>query len=227
VVTTTHGGTHGPNGTTPVSTLESQFVDFEGLRIEYDDRVLTPRPWTAAQSRWAAELIRMSPPGPVLELCAGAGHIGLLAVSLAPRVLVCVDADPVACRYVRRNAALAGRRVDVREGRMDEVLDPEEEFAVVIADPPWVPSDDVARYPEDPVTAIDGGMDGLALTRQCLDVIDRHLVVAGSALIQVGPGQAGPLADLVATYDELAVIEVRDFERGTLVQVDRVEFSAA
>jgi len=210
-----------------VSTLESRYVDFEGLRIEYDDRVLTPRPWTAAQSRWAAELIRLAPPGPVLELCAGAGHIGLLAVTLAPRTLVCVDADPTACAYLRRNAFLAELRVDVREGRMDEVLEPDEEFAVIIADPPWVPTDDVTRFPEDPVTAIDGGADGLALARSCLDVIDQHLVVAGSALLQVGPGQADRLADLVATYDELAVIAVRELDRGTLVQIDRVESSAA
>ena len=75
--------------------------DFGGLRIRYDDRVLAPRDWTAAQSRWAAELIATAPPGPVLEVCAGAGHIGLLAVTLAPRPLVCVDADAVACQYLR------------------------------------------------------------------------------------------------------------------------------
>ena len=74
-----------------MTTTEARFVDFGGLRIEYDARVLAPRAWTAAQSRWAAELIRTAPPGPVLELCAGAGHIGLLAVTLAPRPLVCVD----------------------------------------------------------------------------------------------------------------------------------------
>ena len=210
-----------------MSTLGSKYVDFEGLRIEYDARVLTPRPWTAAQSRWAAELIRMAPPGPVLELCAGAGHIGLLAVSLAPRMLVCVDADPTACSFLRRNAALAGRRVEVREGRMDEVLEPDEQFAVIIADPPWVPTDDLTRYPEDPAIAIDGGADGLALARHCLEVVDQHLVVAGSALLQVGPGQADRLADLVATYDELSVIAVRELEGGTLVQIDRVEAAVA
>jgi methylase of polypeptide subunit release factors len=201
----------------------SRSVDFQGLSIEYDDRVLTPRPWTAAQSVWAAELIAVAPPGPVLELCSGAGHIGLLAVSLAPRRLVCVDADPVACGFLRRNAGRAGIRVDVREGPMDQVLTSEERFAVVIADPPWVPAADVARFPEDPVTAIDGGPDGLDLVRGCLDVIDRHLVLAGSALVQVGPdGQADRLAELVADHDDLTVIEVRQFERGALVQLDRV-----
>jgi release factor glutamine methyltransferase len=205
-----------------------QAIDFEGLRIEYDEQVLAPRPWTAAQSRWAAELIRMAPPGPVLELCAGVGHIGLLAVSLTPRTLVCVDVDPVACAFLRRNAAAAGVRVDVREGVMDEVLAPDEDFSVVIADPPWVPSGQVSRYPEDPSRAIDGGDDGLALVRSCLDVIDRHLVVAGSALLQVGPReQAERVCDLVATYVDLAVIEVRELERGALLQIDRFESGVA
>ena len=197
-------------------------VDFEGLRIEYDDRVLTPRPWTARQSHWAAELIGSAPPGPVLELCSGAGHIGLLAVTLAPRPLVCVDADPVACGYLRGNAARAGIPVDVREGRMDRVLDDRERFAVIIADPPWVPTADVARFPGDPTTAIDGGDDGLTLVRECLEVIDRHLLAGGSGLLQVGPdGQADRVASLVAAHDELTQVAVREFERGALVQVDR------
>jgi methylase of polypeptide subunit release factors len=207
---------------TTLQTGTPQTVDFGGLRIEYDERVLAPRPWTAAQSEWAARLIRTAPPGPVLELCSGAGHIGLLAATLAPRTLVCVDACAVACSYLRRNAARAGLRVDVREGRMDEVLDPDEQFGVIIADPPWVPTDEVGSFPEDPVTAIDGGTDGLRLARSCVAVFARHLVLAGSGLLQVGPGQSALVQELVAEHPELAVVTTRDFPRGAIVQVDRV-----
>ncbi|GAB3262438.1 methyltransferase [Nocardioides dilutus] len=199
----------------------SRTVDFEGLRIDYDERVLEPRPWTARQSHWAAELIRSAPPGPVLELCSGAGHIGLLAVTLSPRSLVCVDADATACAYLRRNAANAGIRVDVREGSMDGVLDADERFAVVIADPPWVSSDEVMRYPTDPLSAIDGGVDGLDLVRACLEVIDGHLVDGGHALLQIGPDQAEAVAALVSAYPLLSVREVRGEERGALVRIDR------
>ena len=196
-------------------------LDFEGLRIEYDARVLEPRLWTAEQSRWAAELIRDAAPGPVLELCSGAGHIGLLAAKLAPRPLVCVDADPVACDYLRRNARAAGVPVDVRQGPMDEVLGEHERFPVVIADPPWVPTANVSDFPEDPTTAIDGGEDGLRLVRACLDVISRHLLPGGSALLQVGPGgQAERSAALAETYG-LATVEVRTYERGAIVRLDR------
>jgi methylase of polypeptide subunit release factors len=200
---------------------EERRHDFEGLCIRYDDRVLAPRDWTAAQSHWAADLIRTSPPGPVLELCAGAGQIGLLAVRLSPRSLVCVDADPVACEFLRGNALAAGARVDVREGPMDAVLDPDERFAVVIADPPWVTRREVGRFPEDPVTAIDGGPDGLDLVRECLAVIERHLLPAGSAVLQIGPDQATPVTRLIATYGDLRAVEVREFDRGALVRIDR------
>jgi methylase of polypeptide subunit release factors len=197
-------------------------VDFGGLRIAFDERVLRPRPWTVAQSEWAAEIIRHAPPGPVLELCAGAGQIGLLAITLARRRLVCVDVDPVACAYLRRNAADARLRVDVREGSMEDVLAPHESFAVVIADPPWVRSDETTEFPEDPLGAIDGGPDGLALVRRCLHVVDQHLKPGGSAVLQLGPGSQADALDVALTaYDGLRLSEVRMFPRGALARIDR------
>ena len=141
-----------------------------GLRIAYDERVLEPRPWTVLQSGWAADLLPALPPGPVLELCAGVGHIGLLAVAGSARDLVLVDLNPVACELARANAEAAGHAgaVQVREGRFEDVLEAGERFPLVIADPPWVPSEQTSRFPEDPLVAIDGGADGLDVARACL-----------------------------------------------------------
>ena len=52
---------------------------FGPLDIEYDERVLEPRAWTLAQSEWAAQLLTGAGDEPLLELCAGAGQIGLAA----------------------------------------------------------------------------------------------------------------------------------------------------
>jgi release factor glutamine methyltransferase len=197
-------------------------IEFGPLRIQYDDRVLRPRPWTAQQSMWAADLVAAAPDGPVLELCCGAGQIGLLTVSLARRPMVCVDADEVACDYTRRNAELAGldSLVTVRHGRLEEALEEHERFAVVVADPPWVPRAQVGRYPEDPVTAIDGGPDGLDLARACLRVAGAHLVPGGSALLQVGTRAQVERLTSEPTYG-LTVSEVRELDGGVLVRWDR------
>lgn len=163
-------------------------VRLGGLDIAYDARVLRPRPWTAAQARWAAELLAGAEPGPVLELCTGAGHIGLLAILGNERRLVAVDADPVACDYARRNAADAGLagRVEVRRAVLEEALEPGERFPVIIADPPWVPSARTNDFADDPAFAIDGGLDGLAVARRCLEVARDHLTPAGALLLQLG-----------------------------------------
>ncbi len=167
--------------------LAPRSVSFGPLTIVYDDRVLTPRPWTVLQADWARELLEDAPPGPVLELCSGAGQIGLLAVHGTGRRLVCVDVDPVACGYAVVNARATGRGdlVEVRELPLGG-LPPEEVYPVIVADPPWVRTDQVGCFPADPVLAIDGGHDGLQLARECVAAIDRHLHAGGSALLQLG-----------------------------------------
>src|SRR4051812_12525226 len=143
---------------------------------------------TEAQSGWARDLLADLPGGSVLELCCGAGHIGLLAMVGNSRALVMVDASEAACEFARANARTAGLadRVEVRHGRLENCVGSAETFPLVIADPPWVPSNDVDRFPDDPLSAIDGGHDGLGPTRACLAVIGTVLHERGLCVLQVG-----------------------------------------
>jgi len=197
------------------------------LDIAYDERVLEPRPWTAEQSRWGAELLPGLPAGRVLELCSGAGQIGLLTAALSGRSLVAVDLDPVACSFARHNAARAGLDVEVREGPLDRVLADQESFALVTADPPWVRSADTGRFPEDPLLAIDGGDDGLDLARLCLTVADAHLMDGGSVLLQLGAeDQVAEIAGWASEHLRLRVVESRAHgTRGVVARLDRLPAS--
>jgi len=94
-----------PSDTTTITRV----TRFDGLDTAYDDRVLEPRPWTVLQSAWAADLAAVVPDGPILELCSGAGHIGLAAAVRCGRDLVQIDANPVACLYAAANARAAAR----------------------------------------------------------------------------------------------------------------------
>lgn len=199
-------------------------IRFGGLDIIFDSRVLRPRPWTEAQSSWAAALLDHAPEGDVLELCTGAGHIGLAAVAATTRRLVAVDISSEAVAFARANARGAGLddRVEVRAGEMGSVLGEAEQFALVIADPPWVRRERTGDLPEDPLLAIDGGDDGLDVARICLDVIERHLMIGGCALVQLGSReQASVLAGEVSARGVLTPGEVREYERGALVRFDR------
>ncbi|MGZ5418450.1 MAG: methyltransferase [Nocardioides sp.] len=165
----------------------SRTAAFGQLDIAYDEQVLEPRAWTLAQSEWAAALLATCGDGPLLEICSGAGQIGLAAALLSGRSAVLVDASAPACAFARSNAEAAGLadRVDVRHAPMTEALAVGERFPLVLADPPYIPSGQTGVFPDDPLTAIDGGADGLDLARLCLEVGAQHLDVGGHLLIQL------------------------------------------
>ncbi|HJQ06892.1 MAG TPA: methyltransferase [Nocardioides sp.] len=166
--------------------IEPQIALFGDLEVRWDERVLRPRLWTTAQSHWAAALSPSCPEGPVLELFCGAGQIGLLVASLTGRRLIQVDNHAVATAYARRNAEAAGVAADVRTASVEDALAAGERAALVVLDPPWVPTEQVGLFPEDPITAIDGGPDGTGLLVPGLEVALRHLLPGGHVVAQVG-----------------------------------------
>jgi release factor glutamine methyltransferase len=183
--------------------------------VDYDERVLTPRPWTLAQSRWAVELAGGAAPGRIVELCAGAGQIGLAAAELAGRDLCQIEADPVAAAYAQQNAARAGLadRVEVRVARLETGLARGELFPLMLADPPYLPSAEVSDWPADPLTAIDGGADGLAVTRRVLTVARDHLIAGGHLLLQVaGAAQAAEVLKLPRCAAYFAAGDLRSLD---------------
>lgn len=157
------------------------------MRFMYDDTVLEPRPWTAAQADWGSEVAHDLAPGPLLELCCGVGHIGLLAASSSARDAVLVDASPAACAFADGNAdqLRPGVDVQIRCADLEDALRPDETFPLVLADPPYIPHDQTGAFPQDPLDAIDGGPDGLELARICLSVAAAHLVTGGVLILQL------------------------------------------
>lgn len=196
---------------------------FGPVEVAFDGTVLRPRPWTLAQSEWAAELAA----GDVmLELGCGAGQIGLAAAAFSGSPVVQIDRDPVACRWAGRNAAGNGygHLMEQRCGTADQVLADGERFGVVIADPPYVPSSEVMLYPEDPSGAIDGGADGLEGARSFLAPLVAHLGPGGSVILQArGAEQVGRIEGWLdePASPPLVVVEVRNYgENRALARLD-------
>jgi release factor glutamine methyltransferase len=201
------------SGSPSAADAGSNLVRFGGLRLEVDPDVLEPRPWTVAQARWAATLARQLPDGPALELYAGGGQIGLELARLTGRPVVQVEASAAACQVAWRNAQRNGLEhlVTVRNMRVGTPLREPDRFALVLADPPYVPVAEVPRYPEDPRSAIDGGPDGLDQVRHLVRALPRYLGPDSPVLLQLrGADQANQVQDLLAKVEApLRVDEVR------------------
>ncbi len=170
------------------------WAEFCGLRIALEAGVFVPRRRTA---RLVDRAVALAGPRPVVvDLCCGSGAIGAAVASRLPVAeLHATDVAPVAVRCARRNVAGLGGAV--HRGDLDAAL-PESlagRVDVLVACPPYVPTGEIALLPpeareHEPRVALDGGPDGLDLTRRIAGLAPRWLRSGGHVLVETGPRQA-------------------------------------
>jgi methylase of polypeptide subunit release factors len=189
-------------------------VTFGGLRVPTDAAVIRPRPWTPQQSIWAEELSSRCSPGPILDLFAGSGHIGLEASRRTGRPAMLVDQSWEACQLASETTRVNRLDASVLNARVSIGLCTSISPGVILADPPYVPRSEVGHFPADPVLAIDGGPDGLSITRALLQAVKPILRAEVPLILQLrGPDQADTVSRWLNTEVSLGmgVEEVRCF----------------
>ncbi len=195
-----------------------------GLRVLLDPGVFVPRRRTGLLVEHA--LSGLSPGAVVVDLCCGSGAIGAVLAARAPGVhVVGVEVDPAAVRNARRNLEPVGGQVlhgDLYSALPEDLLGRVE---VLVCCPPYVPSRAVpmlpreARLHESP-TALDGGADGLAVTRRVVAGAARWLAPGARVVLECGEDQSEEVLRLVSDAGLLAWV-VRDPELGAVAVVAR------
>ena len=140
----------------------------------------------------------------ILDLGTGTGALLLAALVEFPGAVgLGIDIAPAAVALAARNAranGLAGRAMFLA-GRWGAAV--AGRFDLVLANPPYIESADIAGLmPEvaahEPRSALDGGMDGLDAYRAIVADLPRLLAPGGVAILELGQGQAAPVAALAA-----------------------------
>lgn len=180
--------------------------DFWSLRFRVTDATLDPRPDTETLIEAAVDLLaaRKSEALRLVDFGTGTGAILAALLTEFPQASgIGVDLSPEAAGVARDNLSRLGlaARARVAIGDWDEGLDGL--FDLVASNPPYIPSADIAGLaPEvrahDPRLALDGGADGLDAYRRLAAIAARRLAPGGLALFEVGAGQAGAVAALLA-----------------------------
>jgi release factor glutamine methyltransferase len=189
----------------PLSYLVGQ-REFYSATFLVDSRVLIPRAesevlieralaWARQNGCVGARL------GEIVDIGTGSGALAItLARELPAARLLAVDCSADALAVARLNARRLGvaDRVSLVHGNLVDWL--ETEARLIVANLPYIPSDQIARLsPEvqrEPRLALDGGPDGLDWYRELFRQAATILALSGALLVEIAHNQGLAAATL-------------------------------
>jgi release factor glutamine methyltransferase len=182
-------------------------VSFCGLELSVNKNVLVPRPETEVLAERAWKFLAAFPAQPsprALDLGTGSGCLAIAMAIHAPNALVtAVDISDEALVVARENAARLQvlERIEFHKGDMLQALSDEDQFALIVSNPPYIPTAEMAALdPEvrdfDPRLALDGGPDGLDFYRRIAAGAAPFLQAGGKVMVELNDGGADLVSSL-------------------------------
>ncbi len=120
--------------------------------------------------------------------------------------VVALDASADALALAKENAGRngVGGRIEFRCGDGFAVLPADSRFNLIVSNPPYIPSAEIASLqPEvrdfDPHGALDGGLDGLDFFRRLALQAGTFLRQGGRIMLEFGDGQADSVGRIFET----------------------------
>ena len=190
-------------------------AEFSGHLFACDARGLIPRP----ETEQLVELILKSSPDAASILDVGTGS-GVIAISLAlalptSKVSAC-DLSPAALSLAQENAARHQLDARMTFFQSDLLATVSDTFAVIAANLPYIPSADIPslsrEVQKDPLTALDGGPDGLVLVERLIAAATSRLAPGGLLALEIGHGQAERVMALLAANNYRDIAAHRDYQ---------------
>jgi release factor glutamine methyltransferase len=183
------------------------YKEFWSLPLRVDAATLVPRPET--ETVVEAALAAIDAGGPrsrtlrIADLGTGSGALILALLSELPNALgIGTDTSTMALAVALDNA----RRLASTGARFvacDMAAALRGPFDVIVSNPPYIASGDIAMLAPDvrdfdPHLALDGGTDGLDFYRAIAAAAPMLLAPGGVLVVELGIGQAEPVAHLFA-----------------------------
>ena len=162
--------------------------EFFGHRLAVDQRVLIPRPETEQLAELG--LAARAEGGSALDLGTGSGALAIaLSLGRPGAAVTAVDLSPEALEVARANATALGAAVTFLAGDLYAPLPPEQRFDVIVSNPPYLPTGELAglqrEVQREPRLALDGGADGLDLLRRVVAGAPARLATGGLLLLEM------------------------------------------
>ena len=181
--------------------------EFWSMEFKVSPSVLIPRPETELLVEEGSNALKKSFPEnnslDILDIGTGSGALtAALAKEVSGSHVTGVDISPDAISLARENVETNGlsSSVTILEG---DLFNPVEGklFHLIVSNPPYIPKGDLeGLQPEvskfEPLSALDGGEDGLDYYRTIIPEAPKHLISDGWLMVEHGEGQSEAIIEL-------------------------------
>ena len=188
----------------PVSLIVGK-KEFWSIPICVVPGVLVPRPDSETLVETSLSEFPESESHRILELGVGSGAVSIAILKERELASVIgVDLNWLALDLSRKNA-LANRCLDRLTLVMADLTTAFRKgpiFDMILSNPPYIPTDSIAGLaPEitrfDPITALDGGKDGLDCIRKIVREAPNFLAPGGRLILEIGDGQSEAVKSII------------------------------
>ena len=196
--------------------------EFMGLEFDVNESVLIPRQDTETMVEDVISVIKdgalrgesLEGTGrrewDILDLCTGSGAIGISLAKLLTGLKVnvtCSDVSKAALEVARKNAGKLGvsKNIKFAEGDMFALFDgrfKKKKFDLIVSNPPYIESDVIPTLQtevkdHEPMSALDGGDDGLDFYRIIAGEAGGFLKKRGILFLEIGCDQGNAVRELL------------------------------
>jgi ribosomal protein L3 glutamine methyltransferase len=163
-------------------------------RFYVDERVIIPRSYflELLPEQIPSWLPAGKPVKRAVDICTGSGCLAILLAHQFPAAKVdAIELSPDAMAVAKINIAghEFGRRIKLHHSDVFDAV-PVVKYDLVLSNPPYVPSRELRRLPEEfkrePAMALDGGRDGLDIIRKIFLQARERLQPHGIVVLEVG-----------------------------------------
>jgi release factor glutamine methyltransferase len=189
-------------------------VEFHGRVFACDARALVPRPETEQLVELAVG--QLKEPQRIVDVGTGSGVIALTLACIFPQAqVVGCDTSAAALELAAKNRTRLGLG-EVAFLESDLLNSAPGPFDAVVANLPYIPAGEIPglsrEVRHDPVSALDGGADGLDLVRRLAAEAPAKCAPDALLALEIGIGQAGEVAGILAEHNWRDIAVRRDYQ---------------
>lgn len=202
--------------------------EFWSLTFKVNEHTLVPRPDTETLVEVGLQNMPANKAVRFLDLGTGSGCILLSLLHERPLATgLGIDKSLGALDVARDNAAQLGlaERGQFTQGDWFEGMEAKGQFDLIVSNPPYIETADMKSLMPDvrdyePLSALDGGADGLNCYRRIVAEAPAFLRSGGTVAVEVGKGQDRAVMDL---FSAAGLVDVQ--VRADLAGINRVVFA--